>query len=159
MNRILLMLAASGLTRRDISRDLKEIFGLDERAIIGIVTELRSVFLEGSSSHQIISSDDFEPNMVLERADRKLGEQISQMLRDDVGLTTDEAGQYLLVALRKYLPPNQRLPLPSSKKESFARWIQRLSVFVPPSVLLHEAAKLRNKLAHTAKSDWPLTDR
>lgn len=160
MNRILLMLAGSGLSKREISKDLRDIFDMDEGQIHEIIAELRHLFFDESRSRQMILSENFEiGSMSLEKTDRKLGEQISQMLRDDVGLTTDEASEYLLSALKKYLPPGERPLLPSSRKESFVRWVQRLSTFIPPSVLLHEAAKLRNRLAHTSKSDWPLNER
>lgn len=85
-------------------------------------------------------------------------DQIASMLRQDARLSTSEAIKLLVSSLSTAykVPASLRNPSPKSGKNAFRTWLQSLMRVVPPSVLLHHAAAIRNAAVHSEGSDWPL---
>jgi hypothetical protein len=154
MNRLLLLLAGSNLSDREISKLLRELSMMSEAELFSAITDLRHQNTR-ARSYRVYTSDFFEDEKQAKN-DSLVIEQVSQMLRGDTGLTTIQASHMLAEALRKHLPSSSYGELPALNKESFATWIRKVALVVPPSILLHEAAKIRNRLAHSSESDWPL---
>ena len=152
MNKIVLLLAGSGLSSKEIDRYLREIVNMSDHELFSLIQELRGAPYMALPVH---AEPDFRPAKQ-SKNDRIIAEQISQMLRIDAGLTVNQAGVLLLDALKRSLPLSVSSTLPSLNKESFQSWVQRLAAVVPASDLLHEAAKIRNKFALNTRSDWPL---
>lgn len=154
MNRLILLLAGSSLSDREIAKAMREVSIMSEYELFSAIEDLRSQNLK-TQSRQVYTSDIFEQSY-LSDSDRLVSDQISQMLRGDTGLTTLQASELLLDALRKHLPKSERDSLPALNKESFSTWVRKLVAIVSPSIVLHEAAKIRNSMAHYSTSDWPL---
>jgi hypothetical protein len=169
MNKIILLLAGSDMSERQIVRYLDELSGLSRDELMLAIDRLREgpkaddrFFLASTTVPSLHQEMKVRANTSSEesfsaRNKRIIGEQVSNLLRKEVGLTTYEASDLLVGALRKYLSANDWHNLPSLNKDSFVSWVQKLANFVPASVLLHEAAKIRNDKTHAyKKSDWPL---
>lgn len=76
------------------------------------------------------------------------------LLQKELGLSVSAAASLLLPVLANTLGrlPENAAPKP---KESFDRWLRRLTRDVSPSQLLHVASMIRNRTVH----DWPLRER
>lgn len=163
LNKIVLLLAASGLSRKEMVSSLREIFDADEDDLMGAIREVRSLLDNRELSRE--ENDYYLPSSRVSShqtalfkgaASDRLIYQISKILREDSGLTTAKASELLLDALREDLGKNSTRDLPSLNKESFLLWLRKLAAQVPQSALLSAAAKIRNRYVHTNRSDWPL---
>ncbi|MFQ6309532.1 hypothetical protein [Lysobacter capsici] len=159
MNKIILLLAASGLSEREMHRGFDEIRGLNGYELIKEISDLRASIKQFSRAEEIYGAETYDLLPKSRSADKLIGSQVAQMLRDDTGLTTVKASGLLLDALKRHLSKEEVNSLPVFNKESFSSWVQKISLVVPASIILHEAAKIRGQFAHSAKSDWPLGER
>lgn len=158
MNRILLLLAGSGLSEREIMQYLRELVSLTENELLAQVAALRGGSgFEGQQRR--LNIEVLSEARALSKNQERILDQISQMLRQDTGLTVERASRILLSQVKRHVPPSQRGQLPSLNKESFSSWLEKLSTIVPMSVLLHEAARIRNKSRHASLPDWPLEEK
>lgn len=83
-----------------------------------------------------------------------IAERIETLLVNEAGLSKSVAAEILREEAQRLVGSN--VELPSSQKVAFSLWIERLASIIPESQLLHLAARIRNKLAHPYKQDWPL---
>jgi len=80
--------------------------------------------------------------------------RVEMLLKNELGLSTGVAAELLLSELKGGVGdlPRDSAPRP---KESFTRWLTRISRTVSPSQLLHVATRIRNGVLHGV-GDWPL---
>jgi len=87
-----------------------------------------------------------------------VSKRIEKLLRQEAGLSAWQAKKKLLEALEKY--QGFRIsPPPSLEKKAFSAWVEFLCNLTPHNLLLQEATRIRNEIAHEPKSDWPLKER
>jgi hypothetical protein len=84
----------------------------------------------------------------------EIADKIEELLLSESGLTKMKATEFLANELRREIPKDQYLPEPG--RNSFRAWVEKLCEELSPSLLLHVVTRLRNKLAHQPKTDWPL---
>jgi hypothetical protein len=154
MNRIALLLAGSNLSEREIRKEIDAFLALSEADSMAVVKRLRELDLAAVGIDE--SSDEKPTRSISAKHGSSVGEQVSYLLRDDLGLTSGEAGKLLHDALSKRMPRTMSEALIFTRKEAFSTWVERLTRYISPSEILHETAKLRNSLVHTPRSDWPL---
>jgi len=80
--------------------------------------------------------------------------RIEQLLLGEAGLTRTQAADLLRSELRQETGLFDDIPVLG--KISFRDWVERVTERIPESVLLHVVTRLRNKLVHSEKPDWPL---
>jgi len=152
IDRLLLLLAASGLEEREIYDALRwvERDGVSRvmNRLMAFKRRLRMVGAEEQSGY--IPSE--------ERRQQRTADQVSQLLQVEAGLSSTRAVSLMLESLSKSKIRTSELPRFRSK-EGFRSWIQRVAVKVPTSELLHHATRVRNAIVHTSGTDWPLRDR
>ena len=159
MNRVLHLLAASALTTREILDCLSDMHAMSESELLEELAEIRHFAKSRAPRRYVMKTNDMffgRSDHSSAKSERAVAKQISQLLRDGTQLTTSQASELFLSQLRKHLSPSAFQNLPKLNKESFLTWVEKLAAYVPPSVLLHEAAKIRNQAVHGSKSAWPL---
>lgn len=158
LERILLLLAGSGLSPKDIHQGLVELGHVSPGRVVESVQLLRRQALNHSDkARDSILRDTRQPQGLkgAQGPGHDVATRVEYLLRAEAGLRVDHAALALLTSLARdrsdlaatVKPPN---------KESFSLWLRKLLRDVPPSVLLHHATLVRNRYVHRTEQDWPL---
>lgn len=81
--------------------------------------------------------------------------QVERLLRLDANLSASRASEMLIAALEENEQYRSK-SFPRLGKKSFRKWVEQLSKITPPSIILHNATKIRNSIVHSPEIDWPL---
>ena len=160
LDRLVLLLAGSGLSRKDLRRLAIELQEVKPAQLVDAVENLRKKVARRTDAEEVAVADERgtpesrgRPN-----ASTNMERRIERLLRTDAGLTVQQAATELLAALRSERPGAfATVGLPN--KESFQRWLRRLSRRTEPSELLHHATRVRSRHVSRVDSDWPLLPR
>lgn len=146
-DRLVLLLAAANLTRREIVEIHDALRRRPAEELVWRVSELRQAFLKGSG-----------PRNAERRSNRNdsswtVGERVARLLKEEASLSSGVARSILAEAL-----VNDRLiseeAIPSVSKKSFHDWVDRLAQNVPPRELLRIATEIRNGVVGDDSADW-----
>lgn len=150
-SRILLKLAASDLSLKELRDFAQGIERVGAHEMLNVIEELRerSRSWEGKSlrSPRSAWSDQYPEDDVVFR--------IEKMLIHEMGLLKSQAASILLEAMKSEgaLPAN----FPELNRESFSSWLGKIIRYTSSSEVLHFVEKLRRKGAGDSKSSaWPL---
>ena len=160
IDRLVLLLAAAGLSHRELRQLAAELQDLKPSDLADAVVSLR---------HDALNRVAFEESRITgkrttpalrkrHRAGPAIDGRITLLLREEAGLTVKEAAEELLASLRRERPETFQAVKPPNK-EGFHRWLARLLQKVEPSELLHHATLVRNKYVGDGETDWPLLPR
>lgn len=147
IDRLVLILAAANLTRREIAEIHGALRRYPAEELVWRVTELRQALLKGSG-----------PRHTERRTNRNdsnwtVGERVAKLLKEEASLSSGIAHNILTEAL-----VNDGLisrdAIPSVSKKSFHDWVDRLAQFVPPRELLRIATEIRNGVVGDDSADW-----
>ncbi len=156
-NRVLVLLAASGLPDKVIGE------GITESALLGsegLMREIHAIRRAQLGAYRVsLSMEDeqtglFQSDQMRERA--RVAREITRLLREEAKLSTLSAAEKLLNSLALAKGRHFAGPRP---KEGLTSWIQRLLSQVPPSELLHHATKIRKSILRSEEVAWPLKDK
>lgn len=157
IERLILSLAASGLSRNELQVALTEFQRLNKGDVVAVVDRIREAAAQSFFNESAAwDSSDAEQARKL-NSERAATDQIDRLLRVEAGLSSSEAAELLL----RELPANTWFGMPPvkpRKKEGLRQWLNRLIRVVPASTLLHHATRIRNDRVHDSQSDWPLRD-
>lgn len=168
MNRIIkklcLLIASSDLTENQLREVCEWIDMNGARALAIAVSKIRSAAGKAVSMDNL-DDDNIElkyrswNNHSFNKSDlTKTSFQVDRLLRNEAGLSALQASEKLVDLLQQSDKYNS-ISLPQLGKQSFRKWIDKLSNYVPYSEILHIAIIIRNKIIHEPESDWPLKDR
>ena len=151
--RLLILLAASGLGDKSILDGLKSIRALTDRELLARVRDIRHALRNVRTVAKEGPYEDSDSK--LEHHQRlMIADQVAHLLQREGGLSTLEA----VNRLTKSLMRDVSVAVPEfNSKEGLRGWLTRLNVH--PSVLLHLATRIRNEVMHSPQRDWPLRDR
>lgn len=155
-NRVLLLLASSGLNEADFEEFGEWYDQVGMSRFLHSVSSLRNLQRKFAPDALGVDKDFADRGY---RTAHSPSEDIAQLLRRDAGLSATEAAEYLVSRLqrRKDVPRDMLASIPPLNKSSFNSWLARLSRQVPYSILLQEATLIRNELTHRlGRADWPL---
>lgn len=159
LRQVVLLLAGSGLSHKEICDLVAEIQDLPPRQLADSVLHLRrsapdpqevsDSVLRGGRKHRLRGSH---------RPGSDVRRRVEFLLKEEAGLTVSRAASELLASLQRerrgvydtVKPPN---------KESLYSWLHRVLPNIEPSELLHHATLVRNKYVHATDTDWPLLPR
>jgi hypothetical protein len=154
VERLAVLLAASGLSERDITDALRASKNLDEKEFIERVVFLRQFLFSGldvndvSSSGQRIAAGNKDQIRAVERA--------TQLLQTEARLNPTRAADLLCKSLAEDNFDLENIPK-FRTKNGLRNWLIKLPL--QPSELLHHATKIRNRLVHARSAPWPLRER
>ena len=165
-SKLLLLLAMSSLSKREIIEAINEIALMSNRELDEMLTTTRKLYPEVSSNifHSYINIDnEYDTNKYkLERPSTStkkprqttdIAYEIDRLLRKEAGLSATVAAEWLTIEIRKEMGG---ILIPKIGKGAFISWVERISKKTPPSLLLHIATKIRNAYVHGKDKDWPL---
>jgi len=154
VDRVILLLAASGLDEATIYRTMREIERIGASRVTMEVEKIRHR-LPAFAKHY--TDELFGETSPKELERRRVIARVDEMLRHEAKLPISQAARMLSVSLMK--SDRSIGPIPKFKsKQGFSDWLSRLSSTVSSAELLHHATKIRNEYVHKAGSDWPLKD-
>lgn len=152
-----ILLAASGLSDRAIYESLREVESFGANAFVKRVQTARRSLL--GRSHKDLFAEGAADELKAEAQFDQLSNQIIRQLQIEAQLTSTQVAERILSSLAEMKGELTVSGLPRlRKKEGLRTWLRRLTKYVPPSELLHHAAKIRNAVVHQP-FDWPLRDR
>jgi hypothetical protein len=156
LERVVTLLAASGLSDRAIFEGLKEVETYGARAIADLARALRyeiEIKLVPSISEELDA-----PKLTFEDKPAHVDLRVTNLLRETKLPSTIIADKLSSSISSDAALNTSELP-PFRPREGLRSWISRLLQSIPPSQLLHHATKVRNDLIHQNPSDWPLRTR
>lgn len=145
VSRIALLLAASDISSYEIRQFERWMENNSHGRLVKLIEKLRDLADASPGSGSVIPQMSRIPDEVVPRVQR--------LLIDEGGLSKGVAMRLIDEALRD---EGYSVDVSSNNRISFARWLDRVSSSVSPSVLLHIATKLRNERVKSSDSDWPL---
>jgi hypothetical protein len=152
VDRLLLLLAGSGMTETELREVLSHIKDTPIRSIVERVLRLDPNAVEMAS---VVEDEVFPYRPVKTSAEPDSTDvlnAIERLLVEEAGLTKSAAA----FALHKWLQvrhPKRVVPAYQSK-DGFAKWIRQLAGTFSLSELLHAASSIRNRRAHGQGDDW-----
>ena len=160
LHRVLLLLAGSGLSYKDIREVVTEMWHLPPRDLADAIMHLRQKAIDPLEDAGSMPGGSRRPNApkTAHRPASDVRRRVEILLREEAGLTVKIAASELLTSLKRARPGMfDAVGLPN--KESLYRWLGRVSPDIEPSFLLHHATQIRNKYVHNTDKDWPLLPR
>jgi hypothetical protein len=161
--KFLLILANSNLKQRELHQISRWLAKEERETLVRAVTKIR-LLSERLAHEQEIPGFRSRINQKSERdtyvktRGPDIATQVEKLLRWEAGLTVDKARDLLLKALAEHHKVDISI-LPGVQRKSFRDWIVRLSRYIPYSLLLQEASRIRKNVLNLPKNDWPLKDR
>jgi hypothetical protein len=151
--RLLLSLAALGLSERDTEELLDSLRDMSSDEIVSAVSKIRRE--QRIYDFELSQTDSIRRRVQSKQSD-SLGSRVSQLLRKEAKLGTLESVDALTKELTKSgkLLPNDIPPL---SHKSLEDWIDRLAQRVPSKEILRVATLIRNERVHTPLRDWELS--
>ncbi len=153
LGRILLLLAGSGLSHKEIREAVVELQGLPPSQLADVVLHLRRGVRDPIEVADSVLGGGRRPD-----PSGDVRRRVEFLLREEAGLTVNRAASELLASLKG----NRRGVFDTMKppnRESFYNWLHRVLARIGPSELLHHATLVRNKYVHGTDRDWPLLPR
>ena len=160
LSKVLLLLAGSGLSHREIRDFVKEMRDLPPSQLADAVLHLRRTAPDVFEMADSMVGSDRE-SRGLRKPRRPVSDVCSRVvgiLTEEAGLTVNQAALELLTSLKRERPEVARM-LKQPNKESLYKWLERVLSKIEPSELLHHAILVRNKYVHDRDRDWPLLPR
>ena len=160
LDKVLLLLAGSGLSHKDICELVVEIRDLPARELADAIMHVRRNALSPLKDAGSMLGESPKPHG-LRRPHRPASDvrsRVEFLLREEAGLTVNRAASELLTLLKRERP-GVFDAVKAPNKESLYNWLLRVSSNIEPSELLHHATLIRNKYVHNTDSDWPLLQR
>lgn len=163
VERIIQVLASSDISRSELNALTRWLRQRGPDGIEEAVAQLRweaSQIVQGSGKKVPAKriSKNFPDSRQINKGIGKVSEEIKRLLRVEAKLSATQASDLLLDHLRKKYP-DEVVELQKQNKESFVRWVKRISYNVPDYELLHAATAVRNRFVHSQSPDWPLRER
>jgi hypothetical protein len=155
LERLLLMLAASGMTEKEIYMLRHEIDRLSPSQFTAMVIDTRRHLRElppdffGLKKAKSYSGRDL---------DSSASDEAMRLLFEDARMPVAVAVRNLKASLVTGIAKNQKIP-PFRTKEGVRSWIETLARSFGASFILHHATRVRNAVVHDVGNDWPLRDR
>lgn len=149
---LILLLAASKLTRRELAEAIRDLHQNPPDELLIRVEEVRRAnrrFVR----EQSWMGPRYRPE---DRPTDAIG-RVEHLLRREANLTVAQAASALITAMERDLGTGSELFVPP-KRESFRKWLKRMTRIVSVSQLLHYATQIRNDAVHRGESDWPLRE-
>jgi hypothetical protein len=154
VERLALLLAASGLSEKAIFEALKASKNVDESELVARIRFLRQFLFSRLGSVEETSKG---PSANADRDQRlRTAERVIRLLQTEGHLNGLHAAQLLLDSLSEDGVDVRDFPKFRSK-EGLRTWLTQLPI--QTSELLHHATKIRNRLVHSRSGAWPLRDR
>ena len=155
--KLTLLIAASDLSNEDIRH---AIFQLGQRDIVDDVVAVRRAAMQKSSAAAELTNENPRSNESLRSNDRvEILSAIHKSLIVDAKLPTRDAAGVLLKSLRRRGVKVPKLSEPR-QKESFARWIFRLSKELSEDDLMfayREGLRIADSLGPNSNAAWKLS--
>jgi hypothetical protein len=155
IERLAILLAASGLSEKVIRESLKEVEYRGAEALVSMVQDIRHTL--DSREWNLLVYDYSGRDSSLERERDQITDQVIRLLLAEAHLSPSVAAERMQEALTQAQKGDHSIPFFRSK-QGFRNWIKKLSAIVTPSELLHYATRIRNAEVHVP-TDWPLRDR
>lgn len=156
VERILLLLAASGLSQRAIQDGVKMVEQFGGKEFVDRVMALRQRI---QTSYSEMPYDELEAIEFGPRNERsEIANRVVELLLKETSFSTEQA----VLELEKSLfeeTLQRELHVRFRSKDGLRKWVERLMEYISPSVILHHATMIRNKFVHYQHADWPLRDR
>ena len=161
LGKVLLLLAGSGLSPKDIRDAVAEMQDLPPSQVADAILHLRRDAGDPLEIADVVLDPGPRSRRTPRphRPDGDVRRQVEFLLRKEARLTVSQAASELLASVKRerrgaftaVKPPN---------KESLYNWLRRALPSIEPSELLHHATLVRNKYVHGAgDADWPLLPR
>ena len=154
-HRLAFLLAASGLSDREIMAELKAAERLGNATLIAQVRAIRAAIRKEGWRDllDVPRAEELKPSTT-----KNLAKQVDLLLRREAALSAQRAAAVLTRALKDEGVPSTAVPAFRPKK-GFASWLNSVARAVSPSMLLHLATRIRNEAIHAPPGDWPLRER
>ncbi|HJR06636.1 MAG TPA: hypothetical protein VJ842_05220 [Pyrinomonadaceae bacterium] len=153
LSRIMLCFAALDLDDVELRQLVEELHSTSWREIKAQVSSLRR-YAKNRQVHKKIPRSSTKKSSA-QSHDASVGERVERLLKDEAGLTTNQAAELLALQLAKFglvdlqnIPPLSRKPLRD--------WVGRLAQRVPEKDILRYATIIRNEYVHRPMPDWAL---
>ena len=160
LRRVLLLLAGSGLSHKEICELVAEMRDLPPRELADATMQLRHNALDSLEDAGLKIGESRKPHGMTRphRPASDVRRRVELLLREEAGLTVNRAASELLTSLKRERP-GVFDTVKEPNKESLYNWLRRVEPNIGPSALLHHATLIRNKYAHNPDRDWPLLPR
>ena len=158
LKKFLLLLAGSGLSRKEISQIFGQLQYFPPGRLADAIQYLRHNALDPLDEvADSIFSGARQPHTPrgLHRPSSDVPMRVEFLLRNEAGLKVRQAALELLSSLKRERPSMAGTMKPPNK-ESFCKWLKKLLRQIEPSELLHHATLVRNRYVHDTEQDWPL---
>ena len=154
VERLALLLAASGLSDKVIHDAIRELRSVDEKELVERIRFLRGFLFSQLARRQEQSKA--ENTRAVEAARRlEIAVEIIRLLQIEAKLPTARAADLLT---QSFLEEKPKGAFPKYRpKEGLRAWLTRLPF--SSSELLHHATKIRNRVMHAEGTAWPLRER
>ncbi len=147
LDRLVMLLAAANLSRREISEIHNAIRRHSPEELFWRVNELRHSQLKASAPRPA------ERRTIRSDSNWTVGERVAKLLKEEADLSSGMAHNLLINAMIKDgLIDTGAIP-PVSKK-AFHDWVDRLTAYIPPRELLRIATEIRNGVVGDDSADW-----
>jgi len=154
LSNVILMLCAVGWTQADIIELMKLIRSSSAVDIERYVRRMASTH-DRALSRLERSQSVYEYVDMGTRSVTGIGKKVQSLLREQAGLTNEEA----VSAIKKHLSvvdKTQYKLIPKYSKSSLASWVDRVAEIYSPSQILHVATIIRNDRVRGETLDWTL---
>lgn len=159
ISKLMLLLAAAGWRRDEVTRVIYELRNISDYEIDDVFSEIASFkkYLIGSIEHrdEVFETIALRPRVRNISSVSEVGRKVHKLLRDEAGMTNDQVVREFKHYCRESDPARAREIKPLSKK-SLASWVDGLVDIYSPSEILHIATIIRNKHVHDGSLDWSL---
>lgn len=159
--KFLLLLAGSGLSRKEINQIVEELQNLPPDLLADSIQSLRHNapdILDDVADSILVGEHRPYSAKRSHRTGSDVPMRVECLLRDEAGLKVSQAAAELLRSLEQKRT-NLAVAVKPPNKESFYNWLQKLLRQIEPSELLHHATLVRNRYVHNTGQDWPLRER
>lgn len=159
LGKVLLLLAGSGLSHREIRQLVAEMQDLPPSQLADAILHLRRNALDPLDVADSMLDRGRKPHgMRKPRPGSDVPSRVEFLLKEEAGLTVNQAALELLASLKRERPDAFETVKPPNR-ESLYSWLGRVLAKTDPSELLHHATLIRNKYVHRTDRDWPLLPR
>lgn len=159
LGKVLLLLAGSGLSQKEIRELVAEMQDLPPGQLVDAILYLRRNALDPLEVADSMLGRGRRPSGLRKpRLGSDVRSRVEFLLREEAGLTVNQAALELLASLKRERPGLFEMVKPPNK-ESLYDWLRRVLPRIEPSELLHHATLVRNKYVHDTDREWPLLPR
>ena len=154
IGRICLLLASADLSLSEVRSFARWVEKNGAQRVVATIERLRHVADEDDTPVRSYFSSIRANQEANAGRHSELSTKVERLLIEEAGLTRWEAAKLLRSELES--EPNVEERIPDPGRTAFKSWIDRVAEAVSESVLLHVVTRLRNRLVHTNRPDWPL---